>query len=76
MEPNTKLPKYGDWIDISKYHNLIGSQYLTNTRVDFMLRVEIHVETNFEVYMRGTISFRLFYSKTNYYSLCGNSDSD
>jgi len=92
MEPGTKLSKFdgGDRVDASKYRSLVGSlRYLTSTTPYLLLSVGIvsrYMEepsySHWKVlkrilrYIRGTISLRLYYTKSDNYELVGYSDSD
>ena len=92
MEPGIKLSKTGegDKVDASKYRSLIGSlRYLTNTRPDLMLSVGItsrfmeeprysHWKALKRIlrYVKGSISFRLMFTKSDNYRLTGYLDSD
>ena len=92
MEPGAKFSKYdeGERVDANRYRSLVGSlRYLTCTRLDLSLSVDIisrfmeepiysHWKALKRVlrYIQGTVSFGLFYSKTEDYKLVGYSDSD
>ncbi|XP_047314375.1 secreted RxLR effector protein 161-like [Impatiens glandulifera] len=91
MKPGTQLSKFdgGERVDAGRYQSLIGSlRYLTSTRPDLMLSVGIssrYMEdpsyTHWKalkrilIYVRETLSFGLFYSKSDDYRLVGYSDN-
>ena len=92
MESGAKLSKYdgGERVDTSRYRSLVGSlRYLTCTRPHPLLSVcivsrfmEEPIYSHWKalkrilLYVQGTLSLGLFYSRTEDYKLVGYPDSD
>ncbi|XP_052735485.1 secreted RxLR effector protein 161-like [Vigna angularis] len=92
MESGTKLSKNGegDHVDANKYRSLIESlRYLTNTRPNLMLNIGVTSHFMEESryshwkelkrilrYVKGTMSIRLWYTKSDNYRLSKYLDND